>query len=102
MLFITQEEEIKLDQPIRCLYFYNYSMLFHNKLIYVISQIEEKYETISYLAIDIDYFHSQCIRFNISSIPTLLLLKNGKEIQRVEGSIKTRDFIDAFADICTL
>jgi thioredoxin-like negative regulator of GroEL len=100
MLFITQEEEVKLDQPIQCLYFYNYGMPFHNKLVYIISQMEEKYKDISYLAIDTDYFHSQCIRFTISSVPTLLLLKNGKEIERVEGSVRTRDFIDAFADIC--
>lgn len=95
-----QEEEVKLNQSVRCLYFYNFSMPFHNKLVYIISQIEEKYKDINYLAIDTDYFHSQCIRFAVSSVPTLLLLKNGKEIKRVEGSIKTRDFIDVFADIC--
>ena len=100
MLFITQEEEIKMDHPIQALYFYTSWMPFHNKLVHVISQIEEKYKDISYLAIDAEYFHTQCIRFAILSVPTLLLLKNGREVKRVEGSVKRQNFIGAFDDIC--
>jgi thioredoxin 1 len=100
MLFITQEEEIKMDQPIQVLYFYTTWMPFHNKLIYVISEIEEKYKNISYLAIDADYFSTQCIRFAILSVPTLLLLKDGREVKRIEGTIKKQDFVGAFDDIC--
>lgn len=100
MLFITQEEEIKMDHPLQALYFYIPWMPFHSKLVYVISQIEEKYKDISYLAVDADYFRTQCIRFSVTSVPTLLLLQAGREVKRIEGSIKRQDFIDAFADIC--
>jgi hypothetical protein len=100
MIFITREEEINMDLPLQALYFYTTWMPFHSKLIYVISQIQEEYKDISYLAIDAGYFSSQCIRFSITSVPTLLLLKNGKEVKRIEDSIKKQDFIDAFADIC--
>jgi thioredoxin-like negative regulator of GroEL len=102
MLFITQEEEIKLDKSLQALYFYTTWMPFHSKLVYVISQIEEKYKDVSYLAIDADHFHTQCIRFAVLSVPTLLLLKEGREVKRLEGSIKKQDFNDAFADICIL
>lgn len=100
MIFITQEEEIHMDVPVQSFYFYTTWMPFNNKLIYVISQIEEQYKDINYLAIDADYFSSQCIRFSITSVPTLLLLKNGKEVTRIEGSVRKHDFIGAFADIC--
>jgi thiol-disulfide isomerase/thioredoxin len=100
MLFVTQENEIKL-KDIQSLYFYNSNMPLHNKMMYVISQIQEKYKNIGYLAIDVDYFHSQCIRFSITSVPALLILQDGKEIKRIEGSVKAQDFIDAFDDICT-
>lgn len=100
MLFITQEEEIKMDHPLQALYFYTTWMPFHSKLVYVISQIEEKYKDISYLAIDADYFPTQCIRFAILSVPTLLLLKDGREVKRVERSVKRQDFVGVFDDIC--
>lgn len=102
MLFITQEEEIKLDNCIQALYFYTIGMPFHNKLVYIISQIQERYKEISYLAIDAGHFSSQCIRFSITSVPTLLILQGGKEAKRIEGSVKKQDFIDAFDDICNL
>lgn len=100
MIFITQEGEINMNLPLQALYFYTTWMPFHNKLIYVISQIQESYKDISYLAIDAGYFNNQCIRFSITSVPTLLLLKNGKEVKRIEGSVRKQDFIGAFADIC--
>lgn len=100
MLFITQENEMKLDKPIQSLYFYASWMPYHNKFINMISKMEDKYKDIYFYAIDIEQFSNQCKRFKVDSIPTVLILKNGKEVNRINGLTLTSAFRSAFADIC--
>lgn len=42
--------------------------------------------------INIDHFQSMAQQFNVRNIPTLILFKNGKEINRFVG-VKTKDFL---------
>ena len=100
MKFITQESEIQIDLPKQALYFYASWMPFHKKFITMISKIEEKYQDIPFYAIDVDEFNNQCKRFSIDSVPTVLILNNGKEIKRINGLVLTSAFKRAFADIC--
>jgi thioredoxin-like negative regulator of GroEL len=97
-----QEEEIDLSQHILVLYFYIPLMPFHKKLLYLFSQLEVKYKNFVCLAVDGDDFANQCIRFSVSMVPTVIILKDGQEIKRIEGSVKKRDVIDAFADIYSI
>lgn len=101
MMFITQEEELQIDLPLQALYFYASWMPFHNKFMTMISKIEEKHKDINFFAIDVDEFTNQCKRFTIDSIPTVLVLKEGKEVKRINGLVLTSAFKSAFADICT-
>ncbi len=101
MMFITREEELKTDLPMQALYFYAPWMPFHNKFITMIGKIEEKYKDINFFAVDVDEFSNQCKRFSIDSIPTVLILKEGKEVKRINGLVLTSAFKSAFADICT-
>lgn len=101
MLFITQEEEIQMNTPVQALYFYASWMPFHSKFMRMIDKVEEKHKEISFSAIDVDQFGSQCKRFSIDSIPTVLILKNGKEIKRIGGLVLTSLFERTFADICS-
>lgn len=101
MFFIAREEDIDLSLPIQILYFYIPNMPFHKKVINFIDKMEERYKQINYLAVNCEDFPTQCIRFSISVAPTLLIFKDGREIKRMESSVKKQDFIDAFADICT-
>lgn len=101
MLFITEEEELKIGTSVQALYFYASWMPYHNKFLTMISKVEEKYKNISFSAIDVDSFKSQCKRFSVESIPTVLILKDGKEIKRINGLTLTSAFRSAFADICT-
>lgn len=100
MMFITREEELQIDLPLQALYFYAPWMPFHNKFMTMISKIEEKHKDINFFAIDVDEFTSQCKRFAIDSIPTVLVLKEGKEIKRINGLVLTSAFKSAFVDIC--
>lgn len=100
MLFITQEEEIQMNIPVQALYFYASWMPFHSKFIRMIDRTEEKHKEILFSAIDVDQFSSQCKRFTIDSIPTVIILKNGREINRIGGLVLTDPFEHVFADIC--
>lgn len=101
MLFITREEELQIDKPLQALYFYASWMPFHSKFLTMIDKIEEKHKDISFSAIDVEAFKNQCKRFSVESIPTVIILKEGKEIRRINGLVLTSAFRSAFADICT-
>lgn len=100
MLFLTSETDLKWNN-IQAIYFYATWMPFHNKLLYVLSKIEEKHKNITSFAIDVDQFANQCIRFSVDTIPSVLFFQDGKEIKRIVGTAKTQIFTDAFDDICT-
>ena len=100
MLFITREEELITNLPLEAIYFYASWMPYHNKFLTMIGKIEDKYKNISFFAVDVDQFSSQCKRFSIDSIPTVLVMKDGKESKRINGLVLTSAFKSAFADIC--
>lgn len=100
MFFITHENEFIVHSEIQSLYFYASWMPYHNKMLIMINKMEEKYKNIEFIAVDVDHFKSLCKRFLIDSIPTVLILKNGFEIKRINGTVLTSAFKSAFADIC--
>lgn len=104
MIFITDESNLQFnwqDHPVQGLYFYRSGMPFHTKVIGIIDQLQQKYKQIHFYAIDAEQFSGSCIRFAVESVPTVVVLKDAKEVKRIEGSVKTQDFIDPFDDICT-
>ncbi len=100
MNFITQEKEVQMDLPLQSLYFYASWMPYHKKFLTMISKMEDKYKDMLFFAIDVDEFKSQCKRFEIDSIPTVIVLKGGKEIKRINGLVLTSAFKSVYADIC--
>lgn len=100
MNFLNQDIDLVISNKVQCLYFYASWMPYHKKMIHMISKMEEKYKNIEYIAIDVDFFKNLCKRFNIESIPTVLILKSGKEIKKINGLVLTSAFKTAFSDIC--
>lgn len=100
MIFVSQENDIVLKDKIQALYFYASWMPFHKKMLIMIDKIEQKHNDIEFLAIDVDQFSNQCKRFSINAIPTVVVLKNGKELKRIDGLVMTSAFKSAFVDIC--
>jgi len=100
MLFITHENELNSKNKIQPLYFYSSWMPYHKKMLIMIDKIEQKYKSINFLSIDVDGFKGLCKRFNIESIPTIIIMDNGKEIKRIEGLVMTSAFKSVFVDIC--
>lgn len=101
MIFITQEEELQIDLPLQSLYFYSSWMPYHKKFLTMISKIKERYKDMPFYAIDVDQFRSQCKRFDVDKIPSIVILKEGQEVKRITGLVLTSAFKSAYADICT-
>ena len=99
MLFLTQEPDLQIKTKIVSLYFYASWMPYHKKMINMIQKMEMKYKDITFFAIDVDYFKGLCKRFNVTSIPEVLILVDGKEIKRINGMVLTSAFKSAFGDI---
>lgn len=100
MLFIAKEEQFKINNKIQALYFYAPWMPYHKKMLIMIGKMEEKYKDIEFLAIDVDHFKGLCKRFSVESIPSVVILKDGSELKRINGMVLTSAFRSAFADIC--
>ncbi len=100
MKFITSEEELSIGIGVQALYFYASWMPFHKKMLIMIDKIQEKHKDIEFIAIDVDHFKGLCKRFSIESIPMVLVLKDGAEVQGIAGITMTSSFRSAFADIC--
>ena len=100
MQFITQEQDIIFNVKTQSLYFYAPWMPFHKKMLLMISKIEEKHKDIIFYGINVDNFKGLCKRFNIDSVPSVLIIVNGEEIKRINGLVMTSAFKSAFADIC--
>jgi thioredoxin 1 len=102
MYFITNEEELFNKNKIQSLYFYSSWMPYHKKMLIMINKIEQKYKNINFLAIDVDHFNNLCIRFDVKSIPTVIIINNGEEIKRIDGLVMTSAFRSIFVDIYNL
>lgn len=100
MQFITSENELILKPKVQSFYFYATWMPFHKRMMTMIGKMEEKHKDIDFIAVDSDSFKGLCKRFNIVSIPTVLIMVNGEERKRITGLVMTSAFRSAFVDIC--
>lgn len=101
MLFLTSEEELKILPHIQALYFYApWIGLHHRKMMTMIGKVQEKHKEIEFIGVDSDQFKGLCKRFNVESIPTVVILKDGIELERITGMALTSAFRSIFADIC--
>lgn len=100
MQYLTQDTDL-IIKNVCVIYFYASWMPFHKKMTSMISKIEETYKNknINFYAVDVDFFKNLCKRFNVESIPTIIVFSNDKEVKRAEGVILTSAFKKIFVDI---
>ena len=53
----------------------------------ILEELSEKYKSIKFFGVDIDKNENLSARFEISSIPCVVFIKNGKEIARSVGFV---------------
>jgi len=101
MLFINHENELTWDKKFQGLYFYAIWMPFNRKVIRMLDTVSDNLPNVPLFAIDVVYFKSFCKRFNIITVPTTLIMENGKEVKRIQGVTHSKEFVAIFSDICT-
>lgn len=100
MLFLVQENELIWKNTFQVLYFYSAEIPFNQKICLMLNKIESIYHNLDFFAIDVRYFNGLLKRFNIVSLPTIVILEKSKEIKKITNILKTKDFMDIFSDIC--
>jgi thiol-disulfide isomerase/thioredoxin len=101
MLFINHENELTWNNKYQGLYFYATWMPFNQKVICMLDMVSDNLPNVPLFAIDVDHFKSFCKRFDITTIPTILIMENGKEVKRIQGVTHSKEFVATFSDICT-
>ena len=100
MIFITQDSELDIKHGMSIIYFYAPWLLFHNKISEYFIEIEKEFQDIKLYAIDIDQFNGLVTRFNILSLPTILIVKDeGKLIKNVTGMLAISGIGNIIRDI---
>lgn len=62
-------------------------------------KLEAEFTNIKFYSVDVDKSPSLAKEYQIRSLPTIILLKDGREIQRINGAVKIEPLRKAFRDI---
>lgn len=84
MEFITDEKHISPKGNI-VYYFYANWMPYHKKMVDILNKMQNKHEYVRFEAIDVDFFKNTIKRFNVASLPTIIIFKNDREVRRIIG-----------------
>ena len=85
MIFIINEEDLKINKQINILYFYSSKMLFYTRFCNILEILEKENKKIICYAINVNNFKNLCDRFSIASVPTIVIFKDSAEVERFEG-----------------
>lgn len=100
MNFITQESELDTKNGLSVIYFYAPWLLFHKKILEQLQDIESILKNIKFYGIDIDQFRNLVTRFGLTSLPTILIVKDeGKIVKNIVGIRATAGFRNLIHDI---
>ncbi len=63
------------------------------------SKMEEEFEGVKFLSVDVDDTPQLAKEYRIRSLPTVILLRDGREQARLVGAIKAEPLRKAFRDL---
>ena len=88
-----EEEVLKNDTPV--FVDFNASWCGPCKMMEpIIEQVSEEVTNVKFVAIDVDNAERLAIKYGISSIPCMILFKNGEEADRVIGAVPKQKIVD--------
>ena len=99
MIFISEENELNFKSKVTLVYFYASWMPFNKKMLNLLKNAENKYNDITFFAIDVDVFKTFCKRFNVNSIPEIIIFVDGNEKCRINGVVFSSALKNAINDI---
>ncbi|MCR5291541.1 MAG: thioredoxin [Eubacterium sp.] len=60
----------------------------------ILEQVSEEVPEVKFAAIDVDEAEALAVKYGISSIPCMVLFKNGEEADRVVGAVPKQKIVD--------
>lgn len=64
-----------------------------------LEKMTTEYSQVKFYSLDVDEVPEMAQQFKIKSLPTLLLFKDGEEVQRIIGSVLINPLRKAFSDL---
>lgn len=64
-----------------------------------IKKIEDEFSNVKFLSVEIEQVPEIAQRFRIKSLPSILLLKDGQEVKRINGLVLIEPLRKAFRDL---
>ncbi len=68
--------------------FYSDSCIPCKRMSPVLAETEESYPEIKLVKLNINFGADTAAEYNVTSVPTLVFFRDGKEVQRVTGALK--------------
>ena len=68
------------------------------KISPLLDKLEPEFPTIKFLSVDIEQVPTLAKKYKVKMLPTIVILKNGREINRVNGLVLTEPLRKAFKD----
>jgi hypothetical protein len=86
MITIIEDTDLNTKSGLSIIYFYAPYLIFHGKIIDDLLEVENSFPNVKYYGVDIIQFKNLIVRYNLSSLPTILILgEEGKVIKNVIG-----------------
>ena len=60
----------------------------------ILEQVSEEVPEVKFAAIDVDEAEALAVKYGISSIPCMVLFKNGEEADRIVGAVPKQKIVD--------
>ncbi len=67
----------------------------------IVEELEGQYKSITFAKLDVDESPVTAQEFGVMSIPTVLILKDGKEVKRIVGLYPKSAYVDAVKALAT-
>lgn len=85
-----EKEVLKAKSPV-LLEFYSDSCIPCKKMSPLLAELDEEYKDITFLKFNINFGQEVTEKYEVMASPTILLFKNGKELDRIRGAAKKAD-----------
>ena len=60
----------------------------------ILSDIKSQYNNVSFMEYDVDESFDEATKYSIRSVPTVIVLKNGEEVERLVGLSPKQKYIE--------
>lgn len=79
--------------------FYSDTCVPCKRLSPVLAEVEEKNEDIELYKINVNFDTELAVEYSVSSVPTVVFFKDGKEVQRFTGAVGKDKILDIINEI---